>query len=70
MHTHLVIVAAHHMHVSRYGAQVVVRLLVAHVAGADDLLDLAGHEELAELGRQVVCAEGQMQVTWQRTCQH
>ncbi|KAI3483765.1 hypothetical protein L1887_53355 [Cichorium endivia] len=35
---------------------------VAHVSRADDLLDLAGHQQLLELGRQVVCAEGDMQV--------
>lgn len=41
-YTHLVELAAHDVHLRRNRAQVVVRLLVADIASAEDLPDLAG----------------------------
>ena len=51
------------MHIPGNRPQVVERLSVAHVAGADNLLDLAGHEQLAELVGQVRRSIGQVQIT-------
>lgn len=58
----LVVVAAHGMHVGRDAAQVLVRLAVAEVAGAKNLLDLPWHEEFLELCREIVYAVGNVQV--------
>jgi len=41
--THIVKLAAHDMHLGRDGPEVVIRLLVANVAGTDHLPDLAGY---------------------------
>jgi len=45
----LVIIAFDDMHVGRDRPQILVRLLVADVARAEDLLDLARDEEFLEL---------------------
>ena len=45
----LVIVALDNMYIGRYGPQVVVCLLVADVARAENLLDFTGNEEFLEL---------------------
>lgn len=60
--THLVVVAPHDIHVGRDAPEVLIRLAVAHVARAENLLDLAGHEELLELGGEVVDAVGDVEV--------
>lgn len=46
--THIVKLAAHDVHLGRDGAEVVVRLLIADVAGTDDLSDLARYLMLVE----------------------
>ena len=60
--THLVIIALHHMNLVRERPEVVVRLFVAHIASAHNLLDLAWHKQLPELGRQVQGTVRQEQV--------
>lgn len=58
----LVVVSAHGMHVRRDAAQVLVRLAVAEVAGAENLLDLPWYEEFLELCGEVVYAVWNVQV--------
>jgi hypothetical protein len=53
---YVVKVAADHVHVVGNGLEIVVRVAVAQVARAQDMLDLAGHQQLFELGRQVAAA--------------
>jgi hypothetical protein len=51
--TDLVCISSDDVDLGRNRAEVLVRLLVTHVAGADNLLDLAGHEQTLELCWQV-----------------
>ena len=50
------------MHVWRDSPQVLVRLAVAEVAGAQDLLYLPRNKELLELRRQIVYPVGDVEV--------
>ena len=62
----LVIVALDDVHIGRYGPQVVVRLLVADVARAEDLLDLldfTGNKEFLEFEGEVMNSVRNMEVT-------
>lgn len=51
------------MDVSGQRLQVVIALLGAQVARAQNVLDLARHQQLLELGRQRVAPVGDVQVT-------
>lgn len=76
--THIVKLAAHHVHVRRYCSQIIIGLFVAHIARADNLADLArdlpcelapdmpksaAHQQALELCRKVVCQGGNVKVT-------
>ena len=50
------------MHVGRYRPEIIIRLLVAHIARAQNLLDLPGNQELLKLRRQVVYSVRDVQV--------
>jgi hypothetical protein len=60
--THVVVVALDDVHVGCDGSEVLIRLLVADVARAEYLLDLAWYQQLLELGGQVVSAVGNVEV--------
>jgi hypothetical protein len=59
----LVVVALDDVYIGRYGPQVVVRLLVADVARAEDLLDFTGDEEFLEFEGEVVNSVRDVEVT-------
>lgn len=61
--TNLIEVSSHYVDVSSQRLQVVIALLGAQVARAQDVLDLARHQQLLELGRQRVAPVGDVQVT-------
>ena len=59
----LVIVALDEVYIGRYGPQVVVRLLVADVARAEDLLYFTGNEEFLEFEGEVMNSVRDVEVT-------
>lgn len=63
LHTNLIEVSSHYVDVSGQRLQVVIALLGAQVARAQNVLDLARHQQLLELGRQRVAPVGDVQVT-------
>lgn len=62
-HTDLVEVASDYVDVSRESLQVVIALLGAEVACAENVLDLPRDQQLLELGWQGVAPVGDVQVT-------
>lgn len=60
---HLVIIPSYNMDIRRNRPQVIVRLLVAHVSCAKNLLYLSGHKKLLELGRKIVGPVRDVEVT-------
>ena len=50
------------MHVGGYRPEIIIRLLVAHIARAQNLLDLPRDQELLKLRRQVVYSVRDVQV--------
>lgn len=63
LRTNLVKVSSHYVHVSSQRLQVVIALLGAQVARAQNVLDLPRDQQLLELGRQRVAPVGDVQVT-------
>ena len=60
--THLIIIPSYNMHIGRHRPQVIIRLLVAHVSCAQNLLYLSWHKKLFELGRKIVRPVGDVEV--------
>lgn len=63
LRTNLIKVSSHDVDVSSQRLQVVIALLGAEVARAQNVLDLPWHQQLLELGRQRVAPVGDVQVT-------
>lgn len=59
----LIKVSSDNVHVSSECFQVVVALLCTEVSCAEDVLNLARHQQLFEFGRQGVASVGNVQVT-------
>lgn len=51
------------MNIPSQGLEVVIGVLGAEVPCAQDVLDLARHQQLLELGREAVAAMGDVEVT-------
>jgi hypothetical protein len=60
--THLIIIPSYNMHIGRHRPQVIIRLLVAYVPCAQNLLYFSGHKKLFELGRKIVRPVGDVEV--------
>lgn len=63
LHTNLVEVSSHYVDVPGQRLQVVIALLGAEVARAQNVLDLPGDQQLLELGWEGVAPVGDVQVT-------
>lgn len=61
--THFIIITAYYMYIWRNRPEVLIRLAIAYVAGAENLLDLARNEELLELEGEVMYAMRDMQIS-------
>jgi len=58
----LIKIASHTMHIRGQGLQIVHSLFDTQIASAKHVLDFVGHQQFAELGRQLSCPVGNVEV--------